>query len=58
VVHRSRQPKLVLYGNYGQGNIGDEAILRALLLIMSDVADVTVMSREPARVVALHGVAF
>lgn len=57
LVHRSRKPKLVLYGNYGQGNIGDEAILRALLQIMGDVAAVTVMSREPSRVVALHGVA-
>lgn len=50
-------PRVVLIGNYGQGNLGDEAICSGLVQIMSPHSDVTVMSREPDRVIELHGVA-
>ena len=51
------RPRVVLIGNYGQGNLGDEAICAGLVQIMSQHSDVTVMSREPDRVTELHGVA-
>lgn len=55
--HGGRVPRLVLFGNYGQGNVGDEAILHAILGLIGAQAKVTVMSKEPERVRALHGVA-
>lgn len=47
-------PEVVLFGNYGNGNTGDEAILRGVLAAFGDSARVTVVSRDHERVVATH----
>ena len=41
------KPKLVICGNYGAGNVGDEAILRALLQKFKKEYNITVMSSNP-----------
>jgi amino acid adenylation domain-containing protein len=54
---RKRRPRVVLFGNYGNGNIGDEAILTGVLDACRPHADVTVVSRRPDRIVRDHGAA-
>lgn len=55
---------ILICGNYGAGNIGDEAILRSLLLLVKRVdpkASITVMSARPehtARLYQINAVAF
>ncbi|PZS31985.1 MAG: hypothetical protein DLM58_10700 [Pseudonocardiales bacterium] len=49
-------PRMVIFGNYGNGNLGDEAILSAILATLRYRASVTVMSRRPDRVNALHAI--
>lgn len=48
--------KLLLCGNYGVENVGDEAILRALLARFSPGYEITVMSANPAKTAAKMGV--
>lgn len=50
--------KIAIHGFYGQGNLGDEAILRALLQEFSKFPDtkVVVFSRNPKQVSITHGV--
>lgn len=51
--------KLVICGNYGATNIGDEAILEGILTLIKDVdpaAHITVFSANPADTIARHGV--
>jgi polysaccharide pyruvyl transferase WcaK-like protein len=53
---RRRRPRVLLFGNYGQGNLGDEGILASVLVSLRPVSDVTVASRAPAAVRAQHEV--
>lgn len=57
--HRAhnRLPRLVVIGNFGNGNTGDESLLTAALAAVDADAEVTVLTRNPASVTALHGVA-
>lgn len=57
--HRSgeRPPRLLVLGNVGNGNTGDESLLTATLATIDADAQVVVLSRSPDRVAALHGVA-
>jgi len=50
--------KIVIHGFYGQGNLGDEAILKALLQEFSKFSDikVVVFSSNPKQVSKMHGV--
>ena len=48
--------KVLLFGNYGRGNLGDEGILSAVLAAITPFADVTVVSRAPQALTRLHGV--
>jgi polysaccharide pyruvyl transferase CsaB len=51
--------KLVVCGNYGATNIGDEAILDGILALIERVdpqADITVLSSDPVGTTALHNV--
>lgn len=48
--------KLLLCGNYGVENVGDEAILRALIQKYETDYEITVMSTNPARTTAKIGV--
>jgi glycosyltransferase involved in cell wall biosynthesis/polysaccharide pyruvyl transferase WcaK-like protein len=50
-----RRPRVLLFGNYGNGNLGDEAILARLAELAADSCDVTVVARNPDAVRALHG---
>lgn len=52
---KSRQ-KVLLFGNYGNGNLGDEGILAGVLAAIKPVADVTVVSRAPKKISGLHDV--
>ncbi|WP_433218960.1 polysaccharide pyruvyl transferase family protein [Dactylosporangium sp. CS-047395] len=54
---RQRPGRLLLIGNYGNGNTGDESILAGLLDLLGDRRRATVISRNPAAVEALHRVA-
>ncbi len=54
---RHPRPKLLLFGNYGHGNLGDEAILTSLLQLLRPLAEVTVVSRRPERIERDHRVA-
>lgn len=54
--HR-RPPRLVVIGNVGNGNTGDESLLTAALAAVDADAEVTVLTRNPAVITALHGVA-
>lgn len=55
---RGRRPsRVVVIGNVGNGNTGDEALLATALRILDPDAQVTVLSRNPQRVTALHRVA-
>lgn len=53
---RRRRPRVLLFGNYGQGNLGDEGILAAVLIPLAQVADVTVVTRAPALLREQHRV--
>jgi polysaccharide pyruvyl transferase WcaK-like protein len=53
---RRRRPRVLLFGNYGRGNLGDEGILASVLVSLRPVSDVIVASRAPATVSAQHGV--
>jgi polysaccharide pyruvyl transferase WcaK-like protein len=46
---------MLLVGNYGNGNIGDESILARLLELIGDSCEVFVLSRHPESVKLLHG---
>lgn len=51
--------KVVICGNYGATNLGDEAILEGILSMVRrsiPAAEITVMSANPRETVALHGV--
>lgn len=48
--------KLLLCGNYGVENVGDEAILRALIQKYGTQYEITVMSANPTRTAAKVGV--
>ncbi|MCI2239728.1 glycosyltransferase [Kineococcus sp. TRM81007] len=50
-----RRTRVLLVGNYGNGNTGDEAICSRLSELLGDT-DLTVVSRNPADITALHGV--
>jgi polysaccharide pyruvyl transferase WcaK-like protein len=52
---KSRQ-KVLIFGNYGNGNLGDEGILAGVLAAIKPVADVTVVSRAPKKLSDLHNV--
>lgn len=55
---RGRRPaRVVVIGNVGNGNTGDEALLAATLRFLGTDPQVTVLSRQPERISALHGVA-
>lgn len=53
--HRPR-PRVLLFGNYGRGNLGDEGILASVLISLRPVADVTVVSRAPMTLSRQHDV--
>ena len=53
---RRRKPRVLLFGNYGQGNLGDEGILASVLISLKPVADVTVVSRAPEALSEQHDV--
>ena len=50
--------QIVMHGFYGMGNLGDEAILTALLKIINKnmEAKITVISRNPSQVRRTHGI--
>ena len=50
--------KIAIHGFYGQGNLGDEAILKAILQEFSKFSEieVVVFSRDPEEVSRIHGV--
>lgn len=52
-----RRKRVLLFGNYGRRNLGDEGILAAILISLIPVADVTVVSRSPTILTRQHGVA-
>lgn len=52
-----RSPRIVVIGNVGNGNTGDEALLSVTLDALGPHPRITVLSRDPAGVTALHGVA-
>jgi polysaccharide pyruvyl transferase WcaK-like protein len=51
-----RAARIVVIGNVGNGNTGDEALLAVTVAALDRAATVTVLSRHPAQVTALHGV--
>lgn len=54
-----RPSNVVICGNYGATNLGDEAILEGILSMVRRAlpdADITVMSSNPPETAALHGV--
>jgi polysaccharide pyruvyl transferase WcaK-like protein len=51
-----RRGNVVLFGNVGNGNTGDEALLASVLDGLDGAQAVTVVSRAPAAVAALHDV--
>lgn len=53
----ARRRRVLLFGNYGRGNLGDEGILASVLISLAPVADVTVVSRAPKSLTKQHGVA-
>ena len=54
---RRSRPRVLLFGNYGNGNLGDEAILTSVLDLLRPYADVTVVLRQPDRIQRDHHVA-
>lgn len=54
---RARRPlRLLIIGNYGNGNTGDESILTGLLSVLPDGLSVTAVTRSPETVASLHGI--
>ena len=51
-----RRKRVLLFGNYGRGNLGDEGILASILVSLKPVSDVTVVSRSPVTLSHQHGV--
>ncbi len=54
-----KSPKIVICGNYGASNLGDEAILDGILRLVRQAApnaQITVMSHNPAETEQLHEV--
>jgi polysaccharide pyruvyl transferase WcaK-like protein len=51
-----RRRRVLLFGNYGKGNLGDEGILAAVLVPLTRAAEVTVVSRAPRTLARQHGV--
>jgi len=51
-----RQPHMLICGNYGNGNIGDEAILRSLIQKYEKTYKITVISANPAQTHRSHKV--
>lgn len=51
-----RATRVLVIGNFGNGNTGDEAMLARTLQELPDGTDVRVVSRNPRMVEALHGV--
>jgi polysaccharide pyruvyl transferase WcaK-like protein len=49
--------RLTILGNVGNGNTGDESLLTVVLQHLAEDTDVTVVSRNPRAVRALHAVA-
>lgn len=49
--------RVLVIGNFGNGNIGDEAVLAGILAAMPSGVDVTVVSRNPSAVRTMHDVA-
>jgi hypothetical protein len=52
-----RHARVLIIGNFGNGNTGDEAMLARTLQELPDDTEVRVMSRNPRMVEALHRVA-
>lgn len=57
VGHGRRTRRVVLLGNYGNGNAGDEAILLGVVERIPDRASVTVVSRNPEQITRDHDIA-
>lgn len=51
-----RDARVLLIGNYGNSNTGDESILAGLLTLTDHPQAITVVSRNAAAITALHGV--
>jgi hypothetical protein len=52
----ARAPRVVVLGNIGNGNTGDEALLAVTLAALGRQPVITVLSRDPAGTTAMHGV--
>jgi polysaccharide pyruvyl transferase WcaK-like protein len=52
---KRKRPRVLVIGNYGAGNTGDEAVLAGLSESLSAGADVTVLSRQPNSIMDTHG---
>jgi polysaccharide pyruvyl transferase WcaK-like protein len=52
-----RRTTVLLVGNYGNGNVGDEAILARLTELTAGRCDMVVVARQPELVKGMHGVA-
>jgi polysaccharide pyruvyl transferase WcaK-like protein len=52
---RENGRKLVFVGNYGNGNLGDDAILLSILDVLGGDADVTVLTNDPELITARYG---
>ena len=48
--------RTLLFGNYGNGNTGDEAILARMLEVAPDKSVITVASRNPQAIIERHSV--
>ncbi|WP_030433998.1 polysaccharide pyruvyl transferase family protein [Actinoplanes subtropicus] len=51
-----RSGRVLLLGNYGNGNTGDESILAGLLSLADRPEVITVVGRDPGNLARLHGV--
>lgn len=51
-----RRKRVLLFGNYGRGNLGDEGILAAVLISLKAASNVTVVSRSPVTLSRQHDV--
>jgi polysaccharide pyruvyl transferase WcaK-like protein len=54
--HKKRSASIVLIGNYGNGNTGDEAILAGLHAMASPFVNVYVLARSAQDIRKLHGI--
>jgi len=58
VFYMRENPRIVICGNYGATNLGDEAILEGILTMVRrsiPSADITIMSSNPEETTSLHG---